>query len=357
MPVHCKEKQDDLDTNQLQTIIYPNFKDAVGSLQSINEDKELHWLISSIIMPEFEQLLETLHICANMLLYNSPQHPNAQMHTERGPSIKLPVSSTKLELVKGIIVRDGIYITQLSLHLKDSQFNRHIHRITLDQPILLPQLITLKESIDSAVLMIENFNEDQNHSDLISSFENILKEISIAKRSLQFPIDPALVFPLNKINPTFFRPELPHNLSLDLYVNQAELCIDLKNLHTVTEQPWCQIDPKTGRSYVDKIRDDMKNGKSPTPETTPPLLMSSPSEESTAVATFKALGQLLKPKLDPQEYITKCYTYDKSVVMVNRKIEVSCPDPLLVSTFTKLDSLENIVESFLNNLKVICQKV
>lgn len=327
----------------------------ISTLQSSREDKELHWLVSSVIMPEFERILETLQICGNMLLYNSPQHPDPEKHIERGPSIKLPVSSNKLEALKGIIVRNGIYITQLSLNLKDSYFNKHIHRINLNQPVLLPQLITAKESIDSAMLLIRNFNEDQNHSDLKRSFENILHELSIAKQCLQFPIDPKLVFPIHIIESEWFTPPLPLNLSLDIYINQAELCIDMKNLHKITEEPWSHIDPELGKSYVDKVRDEMRN---PTNGTTTPLNLSDVhlKEEESAPhhLALKALGQLLKPKMTPQEYITKCVTYNNSVVMVNRKIDVSCPDPLLVSTYTKLDSLENIVESFLHNLKVAC---
>ncbi|CAK7900725.1 regulator of V-ATPase in vacuolar membrane protein 2 [[Candida] anglica] len=345
----------------------------VATLQNGREKRELHSLVTEIIMPEFDQIIETLNICANMLLYNSPQHPDPAKRIERGPPVKLPVSSSKSEMVKGIITRDGIYVTHLSVNLREAHFNRHIHRITLDQPILLPQLITAKESIDNAVLLLQNFNADQNHSDLCTSFENILEEVSRAKHSLQLPTDPSLVFPQHEIEAQWFRPSLPHNLALDMYINQAELCIDLKNLHRVTEEPWCHIDPQTGKSYVDTVRDEMKAGKpldsimeeldhrgsqggspSSTPRTAAGSGSATPTHSGGAASGLAAtLSHLLKPKIDPMEYVTKCSTYANSVVMVTKKIEVSSPDPLLVSTSTKLDSLENIISCFLHNLKAV----
>lgn len=62
---------------------------------------------------------------------------------------------------------------------------------------------------------------------------------------------------------------------------------------------------------------------------------------------------LLKPKHDPIDYITKCVTYNNMVVMVGKKIEVSSPDPVLVSALTKLDSVEYLVSSFLENLQKV----
>lgn len=325
----------------------PPLPAAIEAIQRRRQHNELHWLVSTIIAPEFPHILETLTACGNMLLYNSPQHPDTQQHIERGAAIKLAVSLTKLELLKGIIVRDGLYITQLVINLKESHFNRHLHRINLDQPVLLRQLLEAREAIDSAIVRIHNFNKDQNHLDLVRSIELILHDLAVAKESLQLPLDPRLVFPLNKTDPTLFRPELPPSLSLDFYISQAELCIDLKNLHRVTEEPWCRID-LLGKLYVDKVRDEMKTKLDGT--ISPHSLEVHSSESGGAL---KALGQLLKPKVDPQEYITKCFTYDRTVVMVNKKIEVLCPDPLLVSTYTKLDSLENVVGMFLHNLRVV----
>ena len=323
----------------------------IANLQIDREHKELKWLVSEGIMSEFDRIVETLKMCGNMLLYNSPEHPDPAQRIERGPPIKLPMTLLKLEAVKGIIVRDGVYVTQLNVNLKEAHFNRHIYRINLDQPFLLQQVITAKEAIDAAILLISNFNADQNHLDIVKLFENILKEILAARLALQLQTDPLLIFPLHKVQTSLFRPELPHNLALDLYINQSEVCLDLKNLHHVTEEPWCLVDSVSGKLYVDQVRDEMRQGV---------LILQASEHEpdvnahtGTPASAFAALGNFLRPKIEPLEYIAKCVTYDGAVVMVNRKLEVLTADPLLVSTCSKLNSLESIVESFLHNLRVV----
>lgn len=356
-----------------------DFSSLVLEIQVSQADSELHWLTAFIITPEFPQIIEALQICSNLLLYNSPQHPD-NTRGERGPPVKLPVSSTKLEALKGIIVRDGAYITQLTVTLRESHFNRHITRLHLKKPILLEQIITAKRAVDTSINIIEELTKltDCSHADhrkLIDSFNELLLNIQIAKSALQLPTDPHLVFPIHVSPPDAFEPELVPSISVDVYISQAEVCIDLKNLHKVTEKPWGEIEPTTGRSYIDKIRDEMKLPSSrsatiSTPSSTDhsvPLNAadieerlhelaghkdSAPeSSQSTAGIFSNVISHLLlRPKLDPVDYITKCVTYNGMVVMINKKIEVSSPDPVLVSAFTKLDSVEYLVSSFILNL-------
>lgn len=359
-----------IDSTQMQNV--------VSEIQTEHADQELHWLISQVITPEFPQIIEALGICSNLILYNSPQHPDAQKQIERGPEIKLPVSSSKLEALKGIIVRDGAYVTQMTVQLKESHFNKILNKMTLKKPVLLPQIIRAKKSIDAAVGLIERAssevlddNCDQEHTRLIALFHQMLCEIQIAKNSLQLPTDPELVFPLNVTPASSFSPVLTPNIAVDLYISQAEVCVDLKYLHQVQDHPWCEIDSQ-GKSYVDKLRDDMRLpsshvSRSLTPAAAQPLNMADIEQKihQSASTTPDGLRSqsnfvnnvwnhiLLKPKHDPIDYITKCVTYNNMVVMVGKKIEVSSPDPVLVSALTKLDSVEYLVSSFLENLQKV----
>ncbi|ODV68167.1 hypothetical protein HYPBUDRAFT_152781 [Hyphopichia burtonii NRRL Y-1933] len=366
----------------------------VREIQQETSNDELHWLILSIISPEFPQIIEALEICSNLLLYNTPQHPDAAKHIERGPSIKLPVSSTKLEALKGIIVRDGAYVTQLTVLLKERHFNRVLHRLNLSKPILLSQIITAKRSIDNAIdiintsktiLGVQHEEHENLHVSLIEQFNQLLIEIQTAKNSLQLPTNPSLVFPVNVTPADAFDPELTPDIAIDLYISQAEVCIDLKNLHRVQDKPWCEIDANSGKSYVDKIRDEMKlptttahssisTSSNSTPVPSQPLniadiqhrlhqLSSSssapndlahPQPQTPSNLFNNMLNHLLiRPKFDPVDYITKCITYNDLVVMINKKIEVSSPDPVLVSAFTKLDSIEYLISNFLENIHKI----
>ncbi|KAK6457762.1 RAVE subunit 2/Rogdi [Scheffersomyces xylosifermentans] len=354
----------------------------INELQVDQADKELHWLTAFIITPEFPQIIEALQICSNLLLYNSPQHPNASKHVERGPVIKLPVSSSKSEALKGIIVRDGAYITQLTVTLKEHHFNKHITRLHLKKPILLPQIITAKKAIDSSIEIIEGLTKltdcsDADHQKLIDSFNDLLSNIITAKNALQLPTDPDLVFPINKSPADAFEPELLPCIAVDLYITQAEVCIDLKSLHKVTERPWGEIEATSGKSYIDKIRDEMKlpsasasMASTTTSEISHPLNVSDIEKRLNEMTGHKeksftepsapagiltnmmtSMSHLsLRPKHDPIDYITKCVTYNNMVVMINKKIEVSSADPVLVSAFTKLDSIEYLVSSFISNL-------
>lgn len=331
---------------------------TILQLKTASLDRELHWLLQQVVKPELPQIIEALQICSNLILYNTPQHPDPANHIKRGPSVTLPVSSGKLEALKGIVVRDGAYITKMSVVLKDRNFNRVISRLNLTKPMLLPQIITAKQCIDAAItLMIQadsifdgvpanadgSHSHVQQHIELILVFNELLRKLSTAKNCIQFPTDPEIVFPLHVAPPASFDPELPPMLALDIYISQAEICLDLKDLHKVTEKPWSDIDPETGKSYVDQVRDDISNGKQGRPP--------SPEKDESGVLGNVFSHLLLRTRYEPHDYITRCVTYNGAVVMVNKKIEVLSPDPILVSAFTKLDLVEYIISSFMENIK------
>lgn len=350
--------------------------ELILEIQKNQSNKELCWLISNVIIPELPQIIEALQISSNLIFYNSPQVPDAESRTERGPAIKLPVSTGRLDALKGVMVRDGACITELELSIKEPHISKHISKLHLVGPILLDQLVTTKEQIDDAIeilnglLSIDQCSIETNGG-LISSFNELLNKIQIAKTSLQLPVDPSLVFPLNITDAGIFDPPLPPLVAIDFYVSQAEVCIDIKGLHRVTEKPWSEIDTTTGKSYIDKLRDEMKlptssqaslnQSLSLDQSPLPPLNVTDIEkrlQELTATGSTSSNSMIgnfmshlqLRPKHEPVDYITKCMTYNKTVVMINKKIEVSSPDPVLMSAFTKLDSVEYVISSFLENL-------
>lgn len=341
--------------------------ESIRRIQNQNADNELHWYIEQIVIPELPQLIETLEICSNLLLYNTPQHPDAANHILRGPPVKLPLTSNKLEILKGILIRDGPYIVQLHIALNQSNFNKVINKLDLTTPVLLDQIITTKKSLDDSIDNLKHFikmekTTCENHDSLIQLFNKVLSNISAGKLSLQIPSNPNLVFPNNVMKSHMFKPELPKTVAIDLYLNQAEICIDLKKLHIITEMPWAEV--KDGRSYVDNIRDEMRLPSVKSSGINTPTLNSEPMKFSDLDSKLNKLHDdnflnnmlttfNLKPKLAPMDYITKCVTFNDQVVMVNTKIDVSSPDPILTSVFTKLDSIEYLISLFLQNLDTI----
>lgn len=348
----------------------PSLTDQIHTIQNEDAEKELHWYTSAIIVPELPQIIETLEMCSNMLLYNTPQHPDPKLRIERGPPITLPCSTKKQEMLKGIVVRDGAYITQLKFIVREPSFNRIVNRLTLTQPILLQQIIVTKQAIDSAIEIINQLivgakshgdcpGTETIHQEFLDKFNHLLREIQIAKNNLQLPTDPGLVFPQNVTPTSFFEPQLaPHTIATDVYINQAEICVDLKRLHKLTEKPWCEIDPATGVSYIDIIKEEVKmpvsSGASPLNTSDVEARMYELTRHTKLdPQLFSVLSHLTQPKYTPNDYLVKCATYEGSVVMVLKKIEVTSPDPVLVSAFTKLDSIEYLIGSFLENLQAI----
>lgn len=340
----------------------------IATLQRANADRELHWLITSVIGVDVPQLVEALTTCLNLLMYNSPE-------PARALPVKLPVLLSKSESIKGILVRDGPEIVSMTVQLRERHFNRHVSGLHLSKPYELPQIHTANRAIGIAIDLLHTSQavledaEDHDHRALIRLFNELLGAIQTAKNALQLPTDPTLVFPNNVTPTTSFDPVLPPGIAVDLYVSQGEVCLDLKTLHHVTEEPWSSIGPD-GRSYVDNLRDEMKlpsasgtplSTRSSTPLPDPPISISKIEERLHLVnptlghqsPLMSVLGHLLLRKYEPIDYITKCVTYNRAVVMVNKKIEVSSPDPVLVSALTKLDSVEYVIGNYLDSVNKI----
>lgn len=323
----------------MPTTAVSTLKDKVRHTKQKSLENELHWYIEQIVQPELPQIVEALTVCTNLLCQNGP--------TEKGPAVTLPVSLSKLEWLKGILVRDGEHITKMELQIKERNFNRHVTQVSLARAIHVPQISDARDQIASAVVLLNQAasifrgaptsgpEHAEKHGQLTDVFAQLLRALLAAKTALQLPTDPHVVFPSHVIRPEQFEPPLPPAIALDVYLSQNEVCIDLKALHRVTEQPWADID-ESGKSYVDHVRDGLSAGKN--------------LEELVSPEASGIMAKLRRHH-DPNEYVTRCITYNRSVVMVQLKIDVLCADPMIMSAFTKLDSVEYLVKSFVEGIE------
>lgn len=296
-------------------------------------DREIHWYVAQIVRPQLDQLLDALRITSNLLLYNAPHHPDHD--TARGPPITLPLSSSQ-NAVSGLLTRDGAYVTKLQAKIAGS---RVVSSLALVRPVLVAQIITAKTAIDAAtVLLVQasslfEASDHVDHAALVEVLRQLHTKLGAAKAALQLPTDPRLVFPQHVTALAHFEPDFGHRLAVDVYISQAEVCVDVKDLRRVTERPWCDVDA-AGKSYADRVRDDMVAGRKPVVE-----------------AGEGMWARLVRPKADAADYVARCVTYDGVVVMVQHKAEVLLPDPVLYSAFTKLDTVEYVVGTFMENME------
>lgn len=371
------------------------FTETIRSLQLKRDDYELHWYIKSIITPDLFQVIETLQICKNLLLYNTPQAPNPKDCIEKGPPLKLPISlHNRTDSLNGIVIRDGPYLTELYLTIKNHYFNKYVHKLQLKVPIILEQIVNCLNSINDSINLLQDLqlldkeveHSGHKHTRLLETFEALLQHIHDAKINLQIPTDPNLVFPLKVTNTKDFEPELSDHITVDFYTCDNQISLDIKCLHKITEKPWSEID-SSGKSFVDKLRDDMKLPSntssintiqtpsvrsSPvpqsqdelTPETVHPLTISEiekkVQEKSTTNKNFLSnimTHLLLRDKPKAMDYISRAITYNESVVMVNKKFEVSTDDPILISISSKLNHIEKKINKFNTNINSLCNGI
>lgn len=340
--------------------VRPGTTMTLQALQLEQNHIQLHWYLCYII-EELPQLIDTLTTCLELL-----SNPD---------SIKLAITS-KLDWLHGIVTRDGPFIKNMNLHMHhfkvpNLQLNqpfeltqiKHCQLCVINSIEKLSQFITLHQRLHQlpapeftdlapngvpTSLVPEVMDEtidEQNHAKLFALFKKLQENILEAKRLLQLPTDTQLIFPQHVPSYNNFIPPLSSEYSLDIYINQANLCIDFKRLHIIKDEPWCQV--KNGKSFVDKVKDDLKIGNLNVNDLQDmsSLALKYPDIEVGSFSWFK--------KFKPIDYVTKCITFNGMVTMIDKKVEVSLPDPILMSVLTKLDSLAYLINSYLTNLEML----
>lgn len=216
----------------------------------------------------------------------------------------------------------------------------------------LTQIKQCQLLIIDSIEILQNFEKikesrDHDHNQFVSLFTDLKDKINLSKKLLQLPCDPGLVFPNNIPQYDVFDPVLPPNYTLDIYINQGNLCIDIKKLHVIHDEPWCRF--IGGRSFIDIVKEDLKMGR----------IKIQDLDNLEDLEVYKGLGLNTGFKwfkrFKPIDYVTKCITFNSMVVMIDKNIEMNTSDPILISVLTKLDTLDYLIRKYLDNLRVLVE--
>ncbi|ODQ77016.1 hypothetical protein BABINDRAFT_42454, partial [Babjeviella inositovora NRRL Y-12698] len=299
-------------------------------------ENERAWLIERIIKPEYPKILDTLHECVEAL--------------EDGTPNQLALSSFKSEAVKGIIVRQRHQLTKVDFILKMKGSHKS-SRYESNKPIDLSQIPQALQLVFQAVERAEVLFSLTNSENIQTHMNALLEAIAFAKLALQIP-EKQLFFPWHVIDSASFTPVLPPTVSLDFFVHEALLGFEVRTLEPVTESPWCTIGPD-GKSYVDQMREKVKNRTQSVSNVRDGKSVPGGGSHHGATSISSFFPSFRKSK--PEDYLTKCSTYNNSVVMELEKCEVSIFDPVLMKCGTKLDGLHHLVSNLYKNLKDISE--
>lgn len=303
--------------------------------------REATWLVQRIVAPEYPKILDTLNECLRCL-EDSPE-PNP-----------LALSLYKTESVKGLIVREHLELTKLDFILKLKGMPKSV-RYVLQRPLKLPQIEEAVRLIATATEQAERlFQSLQDGETVHQGLKQLLESITLARLAVQTPT-PGILFPKHVIDREAFEPVLPTLVALDVYVQDTLIGVDVRLLEEVTEKPWSEVN-EDGVSYVDEMKQKVLRRKRSITTLFKPGEGSGQHNLFRDTATQGGLMQLLLhpfAKYLAEEYMTRCVTYDRTVVMEVDKAEVQTFDPVLVRCGTKLDGLHGLVQGLYENLRVV----
>lgn len=344
----------------MTTQLFPGLtEDKMEELRIANEASELDWLLNSVVRPHLPEIKEGLSSCLR------------QVSEDNESVFKLPLSSHKSEMLKGVVERESFKIVGLSVQLKAHSFNGgkpFTLRLKEGETFILRQLLDCHDLIYNAIQTIEKIEKD-DRMDLetfLTKMEQVYDHISKARGSLEQP-NRAYVFPRYRLPAKLFvDDEYPEDISLDFFVNNCELSVEFQSLKRVTKRPWCLIVDKQKRvSYADKVRSAISRDRTRTVhriivdeyEKLKQKLAANHKEDGFWNHIFggtedPSLSTLLKSS---KKYLEQCITYvdnegEPFVVNINDKCEMVTPDPILLSLGVKLDSLEKAVDRMVANL-------
>lgn len=340
----------------MTTELYPN--DSFGGPDQYDFEKDLAaertWLVNEIVKPELPNILDNVEKSLEML------------HSDE--VFKMPISSglndgANKPSVKGIVIRKGRYLLDFKAIVKFPEFHKGkqiLLRMNTGTKFLLSQIQSIENNLSYILKLLEELQMIDDAQQFIEKLGKVL-ELLISclnllespPRKLSFPDDNN--FAMKQMFQDYqVLCENAHNeIALEVLLYKNELCIDFRNLHKVSKKPWCQIDPDTGKSVSDTIKDKLTTDRSKSLAT---VLKSEgiQIEEPTLInnlmmSTFSTETTTLS---QAQNYLNRCVTFNGKVVMECEKIAMTTSDPSLISIASKLSALENSVSTFYTNLKV-----
>lgn len=336
---------------------------AVRKILGIQETKVIQqtWLIKEIIKPELPNLIDHVEKCLEQLkseeLFRMPL-TNGNNGLNGGTSIK------------GTISRKGGFIVDFQAMIKLPDFHRGkpiILKMDLDTKFPLLQVNSIITNLRFALDLLDELQQlteiNELNSETNGHFRTKLRQVlDLLTQSIILLQNPPkeLVFPHNNnifLKNTFsecyaYCESTHHLLNMELVLFKNELSLDVRNLTKVVKKPWSDIDPETGLSFADKIRDRLKqdrNGKIAEILEEEGLKVEETSLINNLLSSFSATEKITLPQAN--DLLARCVTFDGRVVTECEKVSITTSDPTLISVSAKLNGLENKISNHFTNIE------
>lgn len=344
------------------------------------------WLITEIIKPELPNLIDHVEKCLELLsseerfvmpLSNGSNIPNGTNSNISSPSSASNSNSSSTTnttnsstSIKGTITRQSGYIVDFHAVVKLPDFNK-------GRPIMLKMetgkkypLVQIQSIISNLARSLNFFDELQQISesktlefDETQLFEKkIGKILELLTQSITLLQNPPreLIFPHNNNNflknnfgESYEACESTHHLvNMELVLFKNEVCLDIRNLTKVVKRPWCEVDPNTGLSFADKVRDRLKqdrNGRILEILKEHGLQVDDASVLNNLLSSFSVTERITLPQAN--NLLARCVTFDGRVVTECEKVSINTSDPTLISVSAKLTGLENKISNQYVNIQ------
>lgn len=344
------------------------------------------WLITEIIKPELPNLIDHVEKCLELLsseerfvmpLSNGSNIPNGTNSNISSPSSSSNSNSSSTNnttnsstSIKGTITRQSGYIVDFHAVVKLPDFNK-------GRPIMLKMetgkkypLVQIQSIISNLARSLNLFDELQQISesktlefDETQLFEKkIGKILELLTQSITLLQNPPreLIFPHNNNNflknnfgESYEACESTHHLvNMELVLFKNEVCLDIRNLTKVVKRPWCEVDPNTGLSFADKVRDRLKqdrNGRILEILKEHGLQVDDASVLNNLLSSFSVTERITLPQAN--NLLARCVTFDGRVVTECEKVSINTSDPTLISVSAKLTGLENKISNQYVNIQ------
>ncbi|CCF59596.1 hypothetical protein KAFR_0H01870 [Kazachstania africana CBS 2517] len=341
----------------MSTELYPFDRFGDGHNYDFGKEhiNERNWLITEIIKPELPNIIDNVEKCLNML--NSDQ------------IFKLPISngsassSDNSPTIKGVVTRQGPFILDFQAMLRFPDFRKGkqvLYRMNTGRKFPLVQLGTINSNLSKILKSLEDLEVLDDIEKFISDLGGVLRLITNSINTLQNP-PRELIFPYNDNftmkhmfqNCETLCDSTHHEVSLELVLFKNELSIDFRNLTKITKKPWCYIDPETGKSLVDKIKEQLGSNRTKSLSDilkANGIQIEEPSLLNSLVMTTFNTEATTIPQA--QTFISRCVTFNNKVVMETEKIAITTSDPTLISISSKLNALEHSISNHYSNLVI-----
>ena len=327
---------------------------AVSAHEEI--DAETLWLINEIIKPELPNISDNVTLCLGML--------------EKDQVYKMPVSNgvkedrSDVPWVKGVVSRKQEYIVEFRVMIGFPDFANGktiALRMKPNYKYLLRQFDLISNNLHKIITLLDDLETLTDVHKFLDIYTEVVMLLDRSLNLLQAPPS-SLTFPENNNEPMkhIFENyqdscETPTNLiALDLLLVKNELCIDFRNLNKLAKKPWCNIDSKTGKCFIDKIKDELMTART---KNVKDILEDNglTVEKSNFINNF--ISSTFKPDTtttltEAQDYLRRGSTFDGIAVTESSKIMASTSDPILISVSSKLNGLKYSIDNHYENLKI-----